>query len=302
MPKKIFDGMSKMDIMVLGSGGITSGKFLIENQDKYNYKVVALMTNKHTSKVFDFDGKIPIIYSSLKNFKLLWGWNPNKFKKGTPELKQYMKLYKDEMRNEYDEYGYNQVMNEIMNKRINIDGGFLSGYMLKIYPPLLNFFDGALFNVHPANLNILDEKGKPKYVGDDTVYDAILDGEKATYSSIHIVTEKVDEGPVVVISKPLEVKIYDQLQNYPNAFPREFRGYTKEEIVRMYVDGVDKKNPVSLLFYKTLGLDPRGHQEIQKFDCDNPATLKAIELVSLGELETETIDGKLTLVNDIYQL
>ena len=52
----------------------------------------------------------------------------------------------------------------------------LSGFMLKITDPLLWYCD--IINVHPADLSIKGENGKPKYIGDDAVRMAIEAGEK----------------------------------------------------------------------------------------------------------------------------
>lgn len=60
-------------------------------------------------------------------------------------------------------------------------------------------------NVHPADLSILDEHGKRKYVGDKAVWDAILAGEKELRSSTIWVDEGVDTGPLLMVSKPIPV-------------------------------------------------------------------------------------------------
>ena len=79
------------------------------------------------------------------------------------------------------------------------------GYMSIVTKPLIDAFLGI--NVHPADLSIIGKDGKRKYVGDHGVRDAILSGEKTIASSTHIIEEEVDEGRILMISKPLKVEI-----------------------------------------------------------------------------------------------
>lgn len=82
----------------------------------------------------------------------------------------------------------------------------LAGYMSITTKPLLDRYDGKIVNVHPADLTILS-LGERKYVGIHTVRDAILGGEKEIRSTTHIVREKVDHGEVLIVSKPIIVKL-----------------------------------------------------------------------------------------------
>lgn len=85
-----------------------------------------------------------------------------------------------------------------------------AGYMRKATPVFVNSFLGI--NVHPANLTIKREDGKPKYRGDHVVLDAIEAGEKEIRSTVHIVDEKVDCGNILMISAPVPIpQGYDKL-------------------------------------------------------------------------------------------
>lgn len=77
----------------------------------------------------------------------------------------------------------------------------LSGFMLIITLPLLGAYH--ILNVHPSGLHILDENGKRKYTGANAVTDAISAGETQTFSTIHLLNEEVDGGPIITISDPL---------------------------------------------------------------------------------------------------
>jgi len=82
----------------------------------------------------------------------------------------------------------------------------LCGYAWVLAKPLLSRY--LIINVHPADLSV-EENGKRKYVGLHHIppMKAILAGEKYLHSSTHIVTDKLDSGQILVISKPLKVKL-----------------------------------------------------------------------------------------------
>src|SRR3989338_4707084 len=101
----------------------------------------------------------------------------------------------------------------------------LSGYMRIVRRPLLGWLPIA--NVHPADLGILvgpdgqradttrlSREGVDLYVragygrmltGDNAVYDAIRKGERFTRSTVHLLTEKIDGGPIITQSKQFTV-------------------------------------------------------------------------------------------------
>lgn len=93
-------------------------------------------------------------------------------------------------------------------KGYDIDVIALGGYMSIITRPLLDAFPGKIINVHPADLSVM-EGGKRKYVGLHAVLDAILNGERYLYSSTHVVRERVDEGEILMRSRPVEVWLPD---------------------------------------------------------------------------------------------
>jgi folate-dependent phosphoribosylglycinamide formyltransferase PurN len=82
----------------------------------------------------------------------------------------------------------------------------LAGYMSITTQPLLDAYDGRMVNVHPADLSIM-EGDERKYVGIHVVKDAILAGEKELRASTHVVREKVDHGEILVVSKPVPVRL-----------------------------------------------------------------------------------------------
>jgi len=65
----------------------------------------------------------------------------------------------------------------------------LAGYMRLLTPWLVQRWAGRMLNIHPSLL--------PKYPGLDTHARAIAAGDAEAGCSVHIVTEGVDEGPVL---------------------------------------------------------------------------------------------------------
>ena len=70
--------------------------------------------------------------------------------------------------------------------------------------PLLDRYDGKIINVHPADLTVT-LNGERRYIGVHTCRDAILAGEKEIRSTTHVVREKVDNGEILVVSKPVPI-------------------------------------------------------------------------------------------------
>lgn len=75
----------------------------------------------------------------------------------------------------------------------------LAGYMRIVKDPLLSAYPQRIINVHPADLRVLKANGTRAYTGANAVRDAILSGEKETRSSVHVVTEEVDAGPILAV-------------------------------------------------------------------------------------------------------
>lgn len=81
----------------------------------------------------------------------------------------------------------------------------LDGYLLLLTQPVLEAFDGRIVNVHHSDLLLRDDSGKPRYPGLRAVADALIAGESETRVSSHLVTERVDDGPVILRSWPFPV-------------------------------------------------------------------------------------------------
>jgi len=246
----------KMKVAVFFSGGASSFKAMLDDPNHGKlYDVVVGITNKPDAKgrqLFDKQGIEVLDY-------------PLKFKPFDTEAA--MPMYEEVLR------GLEPFEPDIIA---------LSGFMRLVTYPVIEHEDKAgeytsrVFNVHPADLTILtgDNAGKlyvadmepsqvavlalinelkRKYKGEDAVYDAIVSGEKETRSTIHVVTEQFDEGPILVQSKAFAVpdKVRRWIQN------RNFRP------ARRFADDL---------------------QDQMKLYGDGPAYLKALESTARGEL------------------
>lgn len=93
----------------------------------------------------------------------------------------------------------------ILIKTFEIDIIALGGYMSYIT------LDRCV-NVHPADLSILTQEGKRRYVGDHAVLDAIASGETVLRSSTLWTDQGVDTGPLLMVSPPLKVELPESLK------------------------------------------------------------------------------------------
>lgn len=86
-----------------------------------------------------------------------------------------------------------------------LDVIILLGYLYVITEPLLAEFPGRIINVHDADLTLRRPDGTPRYPGLHATRDAIVNGERETRSTAHIVTAELDAGPVIARSEPFPV-------------------------------------------------------------------------------------------------
>ena len=76
----------------------------------------------------------------------------------------------------------------IINK-LDVELIILAGYMRILSPLFINHFSGKILNIHPSLL--------PKYPGLNTHQRAIDACDKEHGATVHFVTEKLDEGPII---------------------------------------------------------------------------------------------------------
>lgn len=79
------------------------------------------------------------------------------------------------------------VVNTLAAHRLDLI--VMAGFMTVVTKTIVDEYPGRILNVHPALL--------PAYPGAHAVRDALKAGAKVTGCTIHIVTDKVDDGPIL---------------------------------------------------------------------------------------------------------
>lgn len=220
-----------LKVLVLFSGGASGARYLFEHSAgrSGNFEILAGITDApDCSGIEIFERKnIPI--------EIITAGGPNS---GESEESEPEKNYFERLTERIGRYEPDLLL--------------LSGFMRIVRDPLLSKFEGRIINVHPADLR-LEEDGKRKYRGTDTVYRTITSGENAIRSTVHFVTNGVDEGPILVVSKPVPIN-----RNLVNTLTK-----FNDNMIRDYANLV---------------------QEWMKWSCDGPAIQKALCLISIGKV------------------
>lgn len=220
-----------MRVVVLFSGGASGARYLLEegNIEDSNYEIVAGFTDHGDALGIDVfrERNIPVQVSKKDSF----------FDDQRPE---------DDAQPRY----FARLTGEV--KQFEPDLILLSGFMQVIKPPLLTEYSRRIINVHPADLT-LKEEGKRRYTGDDAVYDTLVGGETEIRSTVHLVTERVDQGEIIVLSKMAPIE-QDMIQIFERFNPG---------MIRKYSDVL---------------------QEWIKWSCDGPSIHKALSLISTGKV------------------
>ena len=84
---------------------------------------------------------------------------------------------------------YDAAMGAILQKH-GVECVALAGYMRIVTPVLIHMFPWKIFNIHPSLL--------PAFPGLDAQRQALEWGAKVSGCTVHLVTEGVDEGPIVM--------------------------------------------------------------------------------------------------------
>lgn len=88
---------------------------------------------------------------------------------------------------------YTEALLEIL-KQWQTDLIVLAGYLLKIPAPVIRAYENRIINIHPS---LLPKYGGKGFFG-EKVHRAVLEsGDTETGCTVHIVTEKYDDGPIL---------------------------------------------------------------------------------------------------------
>lgn len=132
----------------------------------------------------------------------------------------------------------------------------LCGYMSIVTRPIIGNF--LTVNVHPADLRLRDSTGRRKYAGlggSDCVKKAIVEGENEIRATTHVVTEEVDAGQLLLVSKPVKLpgivggQLDDSARQYQEKLKQEGDWKIYPKTIRMLAEGrlaVDKQGNVYL--------------------------------------------------------
>ena len=190
MPKKLYDRQKgKMRVIGLVSG---SGKGIVtvierqrelEKTSACDFEVVGILTDNPESKAMAIGQKyeIPVIVNDIRKF----------YRKCNKPIKDLT------VREAYDRESVRLI------EPFNPDVLIFAGYVWVATPVLVNQFQ--IINAHPADLSVMNGDTRA-YGGADGIGDALKAGERQLHSSVHLVTNKVDDGPVLFISKPVAVE------------------------------------------------------------------------------------------------
>jgi phosphoribosylglycinamide formyltransferase-1 len=157
----------RMHVVVFGSGSGTNLEALLKVPNPL-FEIKALFSDRKCRfQEIGHSAGIPVIYHPLNGMD----------------------------RSQYDAENVRLISEQVET----VDLILLAGYMRLIYPPMLDHFKDKIINVHPADLTQINSEGKRRYTGANAVYDALCAGETRTRSSVIIVDENVDTGPILVL-------------------------------------------------------------------------------------------------------
>jgi phosphoribosylglycinamide formyltransferase-1 len=123
-------------------------------------------------------------------------------------------------RAEYDELLIDHL------ERAGVDLVVLTGYMRILTPEFVRHFKNRTINIHPALL--------PAFRGLDAFQQALDYGVKVTGTTIHLVDEKVDHGPIIY-QVPVEVRDDDTHESLKARVQEaEYRAYP--EALKLFIE------------------------------------------------------------------
>ncbi len=114
--------------------------------------------------------------------------------------------------------------------RAGVDLVVLTGYMRILSPEFVRHFKNRTINIHPALL--------PAFRGMDAFQQALDYGVRVTGTTIHLVDEEVDHGPII-LQVPVEVKEGDTHESLKARVQEaEYRAYP--EALKLFIEGKPK--------------------------------------------------------------
>jgi folate-dependent phosphoribosylglycinamide formyltransferase PurN len=113
-------------------------------------------------------------------------------------------LFRHPIRRHSDRRAYDALTAHVL-REMGVDTVLLLGYLYVLTDVMLSAFPQRIFNIHDSDLTVRGTDGERRYVGLHSTRDAILAGERETRSTLHLVTEKLDGGPILALSRAYPV-------------------------------------------------------------------------------------------------
>ncbi len=137
-------------------------------------------------------------------------------------------------REDYDKL----LMDKLEKERVDLV--ILTGFMRILSPEFVKHYKNRILNIHPALL--------PSFRGMDAFQQAIDHGVKWTGTTIHIVDEYVDHGPIIY-QAPVPVRDDDTRDSLKARIQKaEYRAYPKA--IRKFIEGKPKVVKNKVMFEK----------------------------------------------------
>ncbi len=209
-----------MNVVAFMSGSGSNVEKVLEHQKRAEergippYRIVAVFTDEPSSQKCNYKNiagdysLLPLEHGSIDDFYV---------KRGYPDKKSAGREEKLRLRKEFDEETLRLLRDFTKDYGVDIHCLMLGGYMSFLTSPVIDNY--LTVNVHPADLRIRTDDGRRKYTGDNAVRDEIAAGESEIRSTVHVAAEKVDYGPMLMVSGPLAVDhqglSLEQLRNSP---------------------------------------------------------------------------------------
>jgi len=124
---------------------------------------------------------------------------------------------------------YDQRLIDILDAS-GVELVILTGYMRILSPKFVRHYKDRILNIHPALL--------PSFRGMDAFSQALEYGVKWTGTTIHVVDEDVDHGPIVY-QRPVPIKQNDTKESLKARIQKaEYRAYPRA--IKMFIEGHPK--------------------------------------------------------------
>lgn len=220
-----------MHVVVFGSGSGTNLEALLraeKAEEHPSFQIKALVTDRSCRfEKIGLECGIPVICNHFDTFIKEQG---------------IVDLRNPGLRSEFDKITISLLKICAAKYRFSIDLIVLAGYMRLLSPYFLNAFPRKVINVHPADLTVKNPDGSRAYIGANGIGMALTRGEKRTRSTVFVVDEGIDQGPILTLGPWVD---------YHGPLPP-----TKDSII--------------------------AHQEKQKIQSDWPTLVATVELISEG--------------------